>query len=184
MRAWVLRLVFLSAFSSRLGAELDHLVGLHFHGELELEHSASGQYVRHSQHVARASVRVWAVRGCAAAAYLREHVLGDLDDVLGQDLGIDVRNGPTFGRLSQKTILRSYFSQTAAMTSCDLKSFMYSALTCSTLVMPASAPPSNIFLKRTGMIMTRSLPAFLESFSSARQRGVYAHEWCGSAAPR
>ena len=124
MRAWVLRLVFLSAFSSRLGAELDHLVGLHFHGELELEHSASGQYVRHSQHVARASVRVWAVRGCAAAAYLREHVLGDLDDVLGQDLGIDVRNGPTFGRLSQKTILRSYFSQTAAMTSCDLKSFM------------------------------------------------------------
>ena len=50
--------------------------------------------------MARAAVRVSAVRGCAAAAYLREHVLAGLDDELGQVLGRDVRNSPALGSRS------------------------------------------------------------------------------------
>ena len=62
----VLRLdiVLLDQQLDRLAGELDHLVGLDFHGELELEHSASGQCVRHSQRGASSSA-------CVGSAWVR-----------------------------------------------------------------------------------------------------------------
>ena len=84
---------------------------------------------------------------------------------LARSLGETFVTAQPLGRVLLKTILWSPFSQTVAMSSCVWKSLQYSAFTCSTLVMPASSPPLNIFLKRMGTIVTRSLPVFLESLS-------------------
>ena len=104
---------------------------------------------------------------------------------LVRSLGETFVTAQPLGRVLLKTILRSAFSQAVVMSSCDWKSLLYSAFTCSTLVMPASSPPLNIFLTRIGRIVTRSLPVFLESLSYDILRGRAAcTRMSGAAAQR
>ena len=136
--------------------------------------------------MARAAVRVSALRGCTAAAYLREHVLAGLDDELGQVLGRDVRNSPALGSRSVEDDLVVALLTGRGDELVRLEILAVLRVHVQHIGNASLLAAFEHFFEAYRNDRDAQLAGLLgELFvHSARQRGVYAHEWCGSAAPR
>ena len=137
--------------------------------------------------MARAAVRGSAVRGCAAAAYLREHVLAGLDDKLGQVLGRDVRNRPALGTRVVEDDLEVGLLTGRGDELVRLEILVVLRVHVQHIGDASLLAAFEHFLDAYRKDRDAQLAGLLGEFvvrHSARQSGVYAHEWCGSAAPR